>query len=221
MKNNVKLCLIIISFFFLTSCGSAQSGYPILLSEGKRINPEYSKFEIQPRTFVNREMISIGLDLEGNTICYDRNSKSRLCSQALRINRPFCKFPEELRFDPDKKYSNEEIKTLNENTTDWAKRNCEPQRNAWEDTVEKQSLLEFEVVAIDSNNQEIPFVWAGAGAGYCRSEKDQLCNQYDIDEKISKVKTLDGIIIKALKIKSVEGELKVSNIYVVGPYRRD
>jgi hypothetical protein len=221
IKNNIKFCFVIISFFLLSSCGSAQSGYPILLTEGKQVNPEYTTFNLEARTFANREMISIGLDLEGNTICYDRKSKSRLCSQDLRTSRPEYKLPKELIFDPDVKYSDEEIKEQNAKTLVWLAKNYKRKREAWDDIVEKQPLLELEVFAVDSNNQEIPFVWAGEGSGYCASEKDQSCNQYRLDEKNSKIKTLEGVTLKAVKIKSVEGELKVSNIYVVGPYRRD
>jgi hypothetical protein len=221
MKNNVKLCLIIISFFLLTSCGSAQSGYPIFLCEGKLVNPEYTTFNIESRTFANREMLSIGLNLEGNTICYDRKSKSRLCSIDIRRSQPFFEIPKELERDLNKSYSDIEEKDRKAKLEQLDAKYMKEFMNPWLDLVEKQPLIELEVFAVDSNNQEIQFVWAGEGSGYCASEKDQSCNQYRLDEKNSKIKTLEGVTLKAVKIKSVEGELKVSNIYVVGPYRRD
>jgi len=195
--------------------------YPLLLSKGKKINTEYTTFNITPRKFKDREMISIGLDLEGKTICYDRKSGSRICSLELRSKRPDCDFPKELRFDPDYNYSDKEIKDLNKNKIEWSKKYCDPQEDAWNDEVEKQPLIDFKVAAVDDNNREIPFVFAGQGQGYCSDEKDQVCSQFSIDKEKSDLKSLENVTIKAVKIKSVEGELKIANIYVVGHYTRE
>ena len=217
----IKLLLLLTGLLTLSSCGAAQSGYPIFLGEGGKITSAYSTFEIKPRIFKDREMISVGIDLEGKVICYGRKSEDRLCSKELKNGYPDYKTPKELIFDPDKKYSDEEIQQQKVKFADWYAKNVKEKMETWYELVDKQPLLDFDVIAVDSNGQDVQLIFAGSGGGYCRSEKDQLCNQFTIDTENGKVKTLDGVTLKAVKIKTVEGELKVSNIYVVGHYQRD
>ncbi len=219
-----KLCLITLCLILVSSCGyfaQIGKGYPNLLSEGRKITSDYTTFVIEPRVFKDREMLSVGLDLEGKTICYDRKSKSRLCPVKLKEQRPECIVPDELKVLPGNKLTDKEVKELNVKSIEWGKTHCEPQQNAWDNEVEQQPLIDFEVAAVDANDNEIPFVLAGQGEGYCRTESDQVCSQFSLDAEKSPVKSLDGVTLKAVKIKSVEGELKISNIYVVGAYRRD
>jgi hypothetical protein len=220
LRNKLHFCSFLFCFLLLASCNSAQSGYPIFLGFGKTISVNYSVIEIKTRAFKNHEMLSIGLNLEGKTICSSKKAEERLCTQELKSSYPNYETPKDLIFNPDKKYTDIEIKELKIKFENWHTNNVKEKIDVWYSEVEKQQLVDFQVIAIDSNNQEIPFVYTGSGSGYCSSENDNLCNQFSLDDKNSRVKTLEGIMLKAVKIKSVEGELKVSNIYVVGPYQR-
>jgi hypothetical protein len=217
----IQLISFLVSFLLLSSCYSAQQKYPILMGNGKNISVNYSTIELKTRTLKNLEMISIGLNLEGKRVCSNKKAEERLCTQELKNNYPDYKTPKDLMFNPDKILTDKEIEEQKIKFDDWYKKNIKEKMDAWYYEVDKQPLLDLQVIAIDSNNQEIPFVYAGSGAGYCSNIDDNLCNQYALDDKNSKIKTLEGITIKAVKIRSVEGELKVSNIYVVGQYRRD
>jgi hypothetical protein len=220
---NIKFLVLMIDLLLLYACSSAQSTYPFFLGKGNSITTQYTIFEIQTRSFKNREMISIGLNLEGKAICFDRKFENRLCSKELKSQTPSNELPKELQIIPGsgKTYSEKEEQEIKIKLEAWNAKIMKESWNPWFDLVEKGALLKLEMVAIDSNNQVIPFVWAGEGAGYCSGEDDQFCSQFALDEKNTKIKSLEGVTLKAVKIKSVEGELKVSNIYVVGPYRRD
>lgn len=225
--NKLKIVFIlIIGFLFLTACENNKEGYPIFLAEGKKVDSEYTTFGIQPRKFIDREMLSIGVDLEGNSICLGRNGEYRICSQEIKD-----KDPGDLRDKEPKKP---------EYPDDWTKisekerKEYEAKRDAYGEEIMRRYLepyyqildklpkpdRNFVIKAIDINGNEIPFVMAGNGEGYCRKENDNICYQYTLDEENSKIKSLEGVEIKAIKIKTVENTLTISNIYVVGPYRR-
>ena len=77
--------------------------YPIHLTDGKDISDSFITFNFEPRKLKVDEIISIGINIKGNTICYDRNGEYRLCSLEIQSKDPSGKFkyslPPELIFD--------------------------------------------------------------------------------------------------------------------------
>ena len=224
LKPRLKIIFIITISLVILACEDNQKGYPIFLSEGRKVNSEYKIFEIQPRKFIEKEMISIGIDLEGNVHCLGRESEYRLCSQELKDKDPVkIKDPEEPKYPDNYYYLPEEEKKIIKSKIDawdekWKKEQYEP----YQQILDKQPKLDDNLIvkAVDTNGNEIPFVMAGNGGGYCSKENDNICYQYTLDEENSKIKSLEGVEIKVIKIKTVENTLKVSNIYVVGAYKR-
>jgi hypothetical protein len=220
-KNNLHFCVFILCFLFLTSCNTAQSGYPIFLGHGGTISKTYSLIEIKPRTFKSFEMISIGLNLEGRSVCTSKKAEERICTQELKDRYPNYVAPKDLIFDPSKNYTDKEITDQKIKFEEWYAKNVKERVDAWYGEVEKQPLSDFQVVVVDTNNNEIPFVYVGSGGGYCNRENDNVCKQFTLDVKNSHIDSLEGITIKGLKLRSLEVELKISNVYAVRVYSRD
>lgn len=225
-KSKAGTIFLIIVSFLVFSCDGNQEDYPIFLAEGKSVNSEFSIFDIKPRKFIDKEMLSIGIDLQGNLICLGRDGEYRICSQEIKDKDPGDvrdKEPKEPKppedwtkiSDKERKEYEAKMKAYNEEI---GRRYLEPYYQILDKLPKPDRNLV--VIAIDSNGNEILFKLAGNGGGYCRKENDNICYQYALDEKNSKVKSLEGIEIKAIKIKTVENTLKISNIYVVGAYKR-
>ncbi len=222
LRNLNRLLLSLVFITNLTACDILpNSKYPIHLTAGKDISDSFISFNFEPHKLTTDEIISIGINIKGNTICYDRQREYRLCSMEIYSQDPTNKFelPPELKFDPDKKYTEEESKDLKAKTevidAKFRKEFSEP----WLNLMETLPKVDLDVVAIDSAGKEYPFIYIGSGAGYCSSEKDQMCNQYNLDK--NKVKVLGDNPLVGMKIRNKQvTDISISNIYVVEKYKR-
>ncbi len=219
--NRLVLCLVFITN--LSACNILPSSkYPIHLTIGKNISDSFVAFNFEPHKLTTDETISIGINIKGNTICYDRQREYRLCSMEIYTQNPFRKteLPSELRFDPDKKYTEEESKELKAKNDAYSAKFMKEYGEPWDDLMDTLPKVDLEIVAIDSAGIEYPFIYIGSGAGYCSSEKDQMCNQYNLDK--SKVKVLGDNPLVGMKIRNKQvADISISNIYVVEKYKRD
>ncbi len=218
------LSLSLIGLIAVSSCGFAaktNSTYPVHLAGGKDISDKFVTFNFEPRKLAETEMISLGINIKGNTICYDRHREFRLCSQALKDSQPDFKVPDEYRFNPDKQYTDEEKKALKSKLDEISDKFQKEYGEPWLKLMDGLPIIDLEVVAVNSAGREFPFIYVGTGAGYCGdAQADQLCSQYNLDKK--KVTTLGDEPLVALKIRNKQAaDIKISNCYVVERYRRD
>ena len=197
-------------------------GYPVFLCHGNKINTEYTRFGFEPRLFTEREAISVGIDLEGNNLCYGKNLKPYLCSKELYDSEPLVTImPKESENKSDANYSEKEAQKFNTRREERNKQQDDA-RSKWYETVEKAKLVEINFIAVDSNGQEIPLVTAmGDTQPHCQNKRDgreKVCYSYGVDYE-SKFKTLEGLTIVSVKIKSAEGNLTTADVYAVKSYK--
>jgi hypothetical protein len=210
----IRLYFLIASFLLAPSCNLNLRGYPHIINNSKLITDQLNTFEIQPRTFSNGERVAIAIDLEGKLICLDRNKKFRLCSKELYVSQP-----PEIYLYPEKDANGNSKSELTEPQKEKQRILREAQlKNPWFDLVEKGPILEFHVEAIDSNGQVIPLENAGSSLGDCGVEdKGNICFPYGPQgSSIGEIKTLDGVIVNAFRIRTAGGNLSIFYICVIG-----